>query len=430
MKKILIITYYWPPAGGPGVQRVLKFIKYMPEFGWQPIVLTVAKGEYPAIDRSLESEIPEHCLVYKTRHIEPNILYKSFTGMKTDTPIPVAVLTERRLNWRKRIAHFIRLNFFIPDAKILWMPFAMHTVSRIVRELRPDLILSSSPPPTVHLIARRIKKKYRLKWIADLRDPWTDIYSVQLTGKSRITRRFENRLERNVLMNADEIITVSPALEKKFTSKFGHQTRITVIPNGFDPDDFPGSERLPVSKKFTIVHAGKISATQNPARLFQTFGRMLQTVTGFSTDFELILVGNISPEIRESVREYGIEGFVTETGYVDHKKAIEYMQRAVILLLLIPDTPDNRGILTGKVFEYMASRRPILCIGPPDSDLKAIFEETSSGVICGYDDDPGPSIHKYFDLWRTNRLPQTPPGRIASFSRREQTAKLVSLFGL
>ena len=429
MKKVLIITYYWPPAGGPGVQRVLKFIKYLPESGWQPIVLTVAKGEYPALDRSLESEIPENCIVYKTRHIEPNILYKSFTGMKVDAPIPVAVLTERQLNWRKRIAHFIRLNFFIPDAKILWMPFAMHTGSRIIKEHKPDLILSSSPPPTVHLIARRMKKKYSLKWIADLRDPWTDIYSVQLTGKSSITRRSENRLERNVLIDADEIITVSPALEKKFASKFGDHTRITVIPNGFDLDDFSETDKPMVSKKFTIVHTGKISATQNPVRLFQTFEHMLQTLNGFKNDFELILVGNISSEIRESIREHGIEACVTETGYVDHKKAIEYMQRAAILLLLIPNTPDNRGILTGKVFEYMASRRPIFCIGPPDSDLKEIFEETSAGEICGYDEDPGPSLRKYFDLWHTNRLPQTPLGKIASFSRKKQTARLVSLFG-
>ncbi len=430
MKKVLIITYYWPPAGGPGVQRILKFVKYLPEFGWEPIILTVAKGEFPAIDESLHSEIPAECLVYKTRHLEPNIMYKSFTGMKTDDPIPIAVMTEKDKNWRKRFAHFIRLNFFIPDAKILWLPFAMHAVRHIIATHAPDLILSSSPPPSVHLIARRIKRKYGLRWIADLRDPWTDIYSMQLSQKNKFTRRFEHRLEKKVLKSADQITTVSRVLAQKFAEKIGDDRKTHVIPNGFDPDDFPNRSLTHRSDKFTLLHVGKLSAMQNPTRLIETLDRMLITDATFRSEFQFILVGHLASDLRNLIRKSRIYSNVTEIEYVEHKKAIQYMQNADLLLLIIPDTPDNRGIITGKVFEYMASRRPILCIGPHDSDLKELFEISTTGEICSYDQDPEPFIKKYYDLWHQDRLPLTPTENIQRFSRKELTGELVSLFTL
>jgi hypothetical protein len=187
MKKVLIITYYWPPAGGPGVQRILKFAKYLPDFGWQPLVLTVSKGEYPALDKSLYKEIPQEAEVFKTKSFEPNLLYKKFVGLDQDASIPISVLSEEKSSLKKSLAHWIRINFFIPDAKIGWQPFAITEGKRIIENHQPDIIFSSSPPPTVHLIARRLKKYARLKWVADFRDPWTDIHYYE--NQNRIRRR-------------------------------------------------------------------------------------------------------------------------------------------------------------------------------------------------------------------------------------------------
>ncbi|MCK4715587.1 MAG: glycosyltransferase, partial [Candidatus Marinimicrobia bacterium] len=219
MKKVLIITYYWPPAGGPGVQRVLKFAKYLPEFGWQPIILTVKNGEYPAIDNSLQKEIPANCKVYNTFSIEPNFVYKKFTGMGSDEKIPTAVLAAENTNWKKRLANWIRLNLFIPDAKIGWIPFAVRKGKKIIKAEKPDIIFSSSPPPTVHLIARKLAKWSGIKWVADFRDPWTDIYHYNDVKRSAWSLNRDKDKEKEIVTSADEIITVSQNVAELLNEK-------------------------------------------------------------------------------------------------------------------------------------------------------------------------------------------------------------------
>ena len=304
----------------------------------------------------------------------------------------------------------------------------MRTARKVIAEHAPELIISSSPPPTVHLIARKLKRRYKLPWIADLRDPWTDIYSMQLSAKNRFTRAYELSLEKKVLSAADQITTVSRVLAEKFAQKTGSAKTTHVIPNGYDPDDFTGSESSSAPQKFIILHAGKLSSEQYPERLFIALERMTGTVNGFKDTFEFVFVGHIAPGIRARLAQSGLNPYIREVGYVDHHMAIGYMKSAALNLLVIPDTPDNRGIITGKVFEYLASRRPVLCIGPPDSDLSEIFTITSGGEICAFDEDPEPRIKKYYDLWKRNELPATPVESIRPFSRKELTGKLVGLF--
>jgi hypothetical protein len=281
MKKVLIITYYWPPAGGPGVQRILKFAKYLPDFGWQPIILTVKNGEYPAIDESLINEIPNNCRVFKTNSIEPNNLYKKLIGIKSNQNIPVAVLAEKHQSLKKKIANRIRLNLFIPDAKIGWKPFAVKKSKQIINEFNPDLIFSSSPPPTVHLIAKSLKKYSNLKWVADLRDPWTDIYYYHNLKKSKISTRLDKNLELSVFKSADLLCTVSKDLANIFAGK-KPGLDIKIITNGFDPDDLPDISLKEKYKKFTIAYAGKLNVQQNPNNLWQVLQKLINTNKQFS----------------------------------------------------------------------------------------------------------------------------------------------------
>ena len=351
-RKVLVITYYWPPAGGPGVQRVLKFVKYLPEFGWRPIVLTVKKGEFPALDETLLQDIPVDCLVHKTNSFEPNLLYKKFIGLNDGESIPVAVLAEKKPGWKKRLSNWLRLTFFVPDAKIGWMPYAVKAGTDIIKKEKPDLILSSSPPPTVHLIARGLAKRHKLKWVADFRDPWTGIHYYQRQSRFVLSERFDHDLEQQVLQDADQIITVSKSVERELQRKMAPR-RCTVIYNGFDADDFKNLVAPRQSDKFTLAYTGSFKANQNPDDLWAALQDLARN-DDFKTHFKLHLTGNVHEAIKDSLERYQLSQYVMLEKYVPHTQAISNMRNSAALLFIIPDAPDNKGILTGKLFEYLA----------------------------------------------------------------------------
>ena len=206
MKKVLIITYYWPPLGGAGVQRVLKFAKYLPEFGWQPIVLTVENGDAPVIDKSLFTDIPKECKIYKTKAFQPYNIYKKFTSKPADEKIPSDVLIKKNNSLKEKLSNWIRLNVFLPDAKVGWIPFAFKEGLKIINKENIALIFSSSPPHTVQLIAKKLAKKTGLKLIADLRDPWMELIHYQANKRAFFAKFIESKLERGALDSAEEII--------------------------------------------------------------------------------------------------------------------------------------------------------------------------------------------------------------------------------
>jgi len=427
MKTVLIITYYWPPAGGPGVQRVLKFAKYLPHYNWRPIILTVQNGEYPAVDESLVDEIPEHCNIFKTNSIEPNNIYKKFTGIKKDQTLPVAVLAEKNLNWKKKLANWVRLNLFIPDAKIGWKPFAVKQGKQILNEYNPDLIFSSSPPPTVHLIARSIKKYSGLKWVADLRDPWTDIYYYQNLKKSKISTALDKYLEKSVLKNADRLCTVSNDLVKIFQSK-KEDLNIKVITNGFDPDDLPDIPAIDNFKKFTIAYAGKLNNQQNPINLWKSLQKLTKTNKAFSKDFQMVFMGNFSEEIYNSIKAHRLDKYFIDRGYVSHSTALENLQKSHIKLILIPDTSKNKGIITGKLFENIATGGYVLGIGSKEGDAAKILKETCAGDVYEYSDNLEKIIEDLYDKWKNGSKFEIDNSKIEKYTRKNLTESLVSIF--
>jgi len=429
MKKVLIITYYWPPAGGPGVQRVLKFAKYLPEFGWQPIILTVKNGEYPAHDESLFSDIPKECKVYKTPAIEPFSLYKKFTGMSSDEAIPVAALTEQKISWKKKLAHWIRLNLFIPDARIGWIPFAVKAGKHIIENEKPDIIFSSSPPPTVHLIAQKLAKWSGIKWVADFRDPWTEIYHQDLIKKNKFAHYIDQKLEKKILTNASRISTVSMHIADSFQKKLIRFKKFFVIANGYDDADFI-SNTVNKFDKFTIAYAGKINHQQNPEVLWKICAEIINKNNEFRNNFNILLMGNITQLVHSSLRNNNLSKYTTYLGYVKHKKALEMLKRSTLLLLLIPNTRKNRGIVTGKLFEYLAMNNFILGFGPPDGDAAHILNTTGTGKMFEYSDGEVVQnlISDLFKKWKKNTSIPLNSHNITQFSRKNLTKKLVHTF--
>ncbi len=424
MKKVLIITYYWPPAGGPGVQRVLKFAKYLPEFGWQPIILTVENGEYPAYDESLSKDIPPICKVYRTRSIEPFKLYKKFTGMAENETIPVATLTEEKKNWKKKLAHWIRLNLFIPDAKIGWIPFAVKEGKKIIIKEKPDLIFSSSPPPTVHLIARKLAKWSKLKWVADFRDPWMEIAHLQKSKRCILTESIDSKLEKKVLHDSSKITIISENL-KQLISKKTNPHKVSVIQNGFDKADFQNMGIVP-SEKFTISYIGNLSKQRIPYSLLYALRKLRLHDPEF--DFEFKIVGKICSEFEKEIDKNDLTHFTTISEYKPHDEALKILANSNILLLVINDIPNNLGFVTGKLFEYLACKKPIFAIGPVDGDAAKILRDTDSGVMIDYANFEGAYnlLVTYYINYRTGVNQFIFDS--SKFNRKAITRKLIDLF--
>jgi len=428
LKKVLIITYYWPPAGGPGVQRVLKFAKYLPEFGWQPSILTVKNGEYPAIDISLQKEIPVNCKVYNTFSLEPNFVYKKFTGMGSDEKIPTAVLAAENTNWKKRLANWIRLNLFIPDAKIGWISFAVRKGKKIIKAERPDIIFSSSPPPTVHLIARKLSKWSGIKWVADFRDPWTDIYHYDRVNYSRFADLLNKIKERNVLKNLDGLTIVSTGLVRLLDQKVNKPLISKIIPNGYDQDDFAYISQSKKSNKFTIAYAGKITDQQNPINFWKAIRKIVCENQNFRETLEILLIGKIAPSIIEHIRENSLNEYLVTPGYLEHTDVLKRLNAAEIMLLLIPDTDKNEGILTGKLFEYLALKKFILGFGPIKGNAAKILKRTKCGEMLAYSNFEGITnlLEARFIAWEKGEYfsKSINKNEILKYDRKQLTSEL------
>jgi glycosyltransferase involved in cell wall biosynthesis len=430
MKKVLIITYYWPPAGGPGVQRVLKFAKYLPEFGWQPIILTVKNGEYPAIDNSLQDDVPSSCRVYKTFSLEPNLFYKKFTGMAVDEKIPTAVLTAETTNWKKRLSNWIRLNLFIPDAKIGWIPFAVRKGKKIIKAEKTDVIFSSSPPPTVHLIARKLAKWSGVKWVADFRDPWTDIYHYNDVIRSAWSLNRDKDKEKEIVTSAGEIITVSQNVAELLNEKISNPREMHIIPNGYDETDLDNLEEEPAFDKFTIAYAGKINIQQNPSNLWKILGSMVRENPTFAANFQILLMGNITDEVITEIRQNNLEKELKNLGYVDHQTALKNLQKSHVLLLLIPNTEKNKGIVTGKFFEYINMEKFILGVGPKDGDAAEILAQTNTGRMFEFNDiqEIKNEVKRQYKNRQKRLTQKVNREEIRKYSRQKLTEELVGVF--
>lgn len=395
-KKVLIFTYYWPPAGGAGVQRWLKFTKYLHDFNIEPIIITVdeKQASYAQIDDSLNLEIKEIQRIIKTNSFEPLNIFSFFAGKKN---VPYAGFANvNKKTTMQTISRFIRGNFFIPDPRKGWNKYALKEADTLIKEENIDTIITTGPPHSTHLIGRKLKKKYGLKWICDMRDPWTDIYYYKDLLHIPLVKKLDAKLEKKVLSECDKIITVSSGLKDIFVNKSEeiNADKIHIIPNGYDECDFKTNDRNK-NNKLTVAYVGTMAEIYEPGPFFDAFERSLQN----GIPLELKLVGKVSPPILEELRNRSCSKEVNIVGQVAHEEAIRHMQSADILLLLIPNTTDSKGILTGKFFEYLAAKRPIIAHGPKNGDIDKILKHTMSGELFDFNDTGG-MINKIESIYK------------------------------
>ena len=422
MKKVLIITYYWPPSGGAGVQRWLKFAKYLPEYGWQPVILTVDPlyASYPQRDESLAGEIDPQCMVYTTKSFELYNVYKFLSGKKE---VPYGgFANESKEGLLQKASKFIRGNFLLPDPRKGWNRYALKKASELILQFNIDTVVTTSPPHSTQLIGLKLKQKFNIKWIADLRDPWTDIYYYNQFKHTALARTIDLQYERKVVENADLLVTVSEDVKRIFAGKSSLPVaaKTVVIPNGFDEDDFL-LKQVPAETKKVITYTGTISEAYPVDCFLQALSALDQ---GLKSQILIRFVGKVPPSVVQKFRNTQLE--IELVGYVDHPKSIEYLFRSTLLLLVIPEVKNNHGILTGKFFEYLASQKPILAIGPTKGDLAKIIQETNCGQLFDYQDAEG--MRRFIVASLNN--PVTEPSvseRASQYSRKQLTGKIAQL---
>ena len=388
IKKVLIITYYWPPSGGAGVQRWLKFVKYLPEFNIHPYVLSVDPqyASFPVLDESLEKEVPESVQVFKTKSREPFSFYKKITG---ESEIPYAgFVNQGNPGLLNKIARVIRGNLFIPDARVGWNKFALKKAIEIIQKYEIDTLITTSPPHSTQLIGLKLKNKTGVNWIADLRDPWTDIYYYKQMYHTIWAKKLDEKYETKVLETADFTIVVSKSIKKLFENKFPHinKNKIHVIPNGYDEPDF-NFDLKSSKEEFIITHIGTLSNSQDIDSFLSAFKQLSKNNP--STSFLLRFVGNVSSLHQSRIKKLGLTRITKYYSHVSHHESIKFMMGSSILLLSLAKIEGNKGILSGKLFEYLAVQRPILGIGPPDGDASDIIKECNAGKMFDYVDMAG-----------------------------------------
>lgn len=428
MKKALIITYYWPPSGGPGVQRWLKFIKYLPQQGFEPTVLTVddRQAYYPLRDEKLASEIPPDVRVIRTPTFEPFGLYGQITG-KRHLPKP-GFAGEEKPGLIQSIIRFIRGNFFIPDPRKGWNRHLIKTALQLCRQESFAVIITSSPPHSTQLAGLKLKRLTGLPWIADLRDPWTDIYYYQEFRHLPFVKKRDKQMERRVLEQADAVIVVSRSIKNLFLSKSPRITpeKIHIIPNGFDPSDFTPQPR-PDSGRMMITYTGTMAANYNT----DGFVEALETLVRNNPDIRLHInfIGKISPAITRKMEQHALDGYFEFTDYLPHHEVLHHTRAANILLLVVPDVAHNEGILTGKLFEYLATGSTILGIGPPAGDAGDIIRETNQGTMFHYSDVGGMTafLTDCYRRWETGDMLRRDNSRAQAYSRPQLTKTLATL---
>jgi glycosyltransferase involved in cell wall biosynthesis len=424
LKRVLIIAYYWPPAGGGGVQRWLKFTKYLPQTGWQPIIYTPENPNYPDTDETLVEEVAPHVEVIKRPIWEPYTVYQRLIGKKKSDKVDPGFFEEAsRQSFMKRFSIWVRGNLFIPDARRFWIRPSVRFLEAYLRQHPVDVILSTGTPHSMHLIARELKKRTGLPWVADFRDPWTKIEFYHKLQLGRRADSLHHQLEKAVMQEADHLITVSWNWAEDFR-KIGAKA-VTVITNGYDPEDFR-HKPPPLSREFTISHIGTFAGDRNPVILWECLQELADEDPAFGEALQIRLTGKTDPGIFRSLAAHHLKTRTVHSPYVPHADAIQEMQSAQLLLLLINQVDDNApGRIAGKIFEYIAANRPVLCLGPENGDAARVLAETNAGRVFSWNAkaELKAQIRKWFDAFQSGNLQAESDG-MTQFSRPVLTEKL------
>ena len=433
MKRVLIISYYWPPTGGSGVQRWVKFAKYLPAEGWQPVIYTPENPEQLAVDASLEAEVPAEAEVIRRRIVEPYEMYKKLLRKSGHSKEAVEVnpVNAQNKSFLQKVAMWIRGNFFRPDPRCLWIRPSVKFLKEYLKEHPVDLIVSTGPPQSMHLIGRLLAKETGLPWIADFRDPWTKIFYFKHLQMTRATVKWHKKMEKKVLDDATVVVAVSPLVQQEFQAMT--QTPVELITNGFDECDFTATKNTEANggpdREFVITHTGLFAADGNPTVLWDVLAEKCSKDESFKKLMKIKLVGKTDEQILKSIEDAGLSENLEDMGYQPHAVAVEQQRKASLLILPLRKEPEYKAVLPGKLFEYLASWRPVLGIGQTDGAMSMILNNTKTGFVLNWDDKM--SIEKYIDIcWKDhlNGRLSVEDADISQFTRRNLTRRMAQLF--
>ena len=422
MKKALIICYYWPPAGGPGVQRWLKFVSHLKSFDIAPVVYVPENPNYPIIDKDLVSQIPADVTILKHPIKEPYKFAAIFSKKKTQQ-ISSGIISNKKSSFLEKLLLFIRGNYFIPDARVGWVSPSVVFLKHYLKTHPVDCIISSGPPHSLHLIGLELQKDLHLPWIADFRDPWTTIHYHKSLLLTKASAGKHKALESLVLNTANHILVTSPSTQKEFSLLTN--TPITVITNGFEPLEV---KHQGLDARFSIAHIGSLLTQRNPTVLWEVLSELVKEDPVFAQDLEISLTGVVSDQVLSSIALVGLTKNTTLKGYVPHKQAVMLQHKAQILLLLEQDSEDTKAIIPGKLFEYLQAHRPIIAIGPKGSDIEGIINTTESGVYIAANQKEAlkKQLLTYYSAYKKDAL-FIPSKNLELFTRKNLTKKVADV---
>ena len=382
MKRVLIISYYWPPAGGISVIRPLKLAKYISEFGWEPIVCTAENPHFPFEDENAAKDIPKNLEVLKVPIVEPYEIYKKLTGQKHKSALADVIQNAPKRSFLHNLSVWIRGNFFIPDARCLWIKPVVNELTKYLKENPVDAIITTGPPHSVNRIGYLLNEKLQIPWLADLQDPWTQVDYYKHFKISKWAHRRHRKMENQIFDNADLITIVSNSWKTDLESIGA--SNVEVVPLGYDTTDF--SENIKLDSNFTLTHLGLLGEDRNPTILIEVIADLCKLDSNFSKYFRLQLVGKVNDRLKNLVKKLDLSEQVSFIGQVNRDEALEIMQASQLLLLLLNKAENVGGRIPGKVFEYFGSRRPVLSLGPNNTDIEKMLSESGAGENIDYSD--------------------------------------------
>lgn len=419
--RVLIVAYYVPPAGGPAVQRVLQFVEFLGQEGWTPEILTVRKGVYPNRDPALLDRLPPADRIHRTPALDPYAIYQALTG-KGEEDLPTGSM-EEGTSWTEALAKWVRANVFLPDARVGWWPFAVYRGLRLLRSGRYDAVITSGAPHSVHLTGHTLRRWTGVPWVADLHDPWTDISYYDDLPHTVWARRLDAALERAVLSSASAVTTVSPSWADLFAEKADNTYH--VVENGFSDDEFEGVEEDPPNDTFVLAHVGKLYKSRTPTVVWRALARLRDEDR--IPNLTVRLIGTVDPVVEQSIQRYDLGAIVERVAFVPHEDAIRAMARSTLLLLVIESFAQAEGMITSKLYEYLASGRPVLGVGPPDGDASALLRTHDAGAMVGWDavDRAANVIATHYEAWAQG-TPRSGADReaLTKHTRRHQARRM------
>lgn len=422
-KKVLIITYYWPPSAGSGVQRWLKFAKYLPEFGWEPVIFTPENPDFDLQDESLLKEIKPDLEVLKFPIWEPYSLFRSLKREKIkDTS---KVLEKKDKSTVDRLGIWARANFLIPDPRIFWVKPAIEFLQGILSINQIEAIITTGPPHSLHLIGRELKRKTNIFWLADFRDPWSQWEFFDTLPMTSLVRKKHQKMELTVLQEADIVTTISPTFQQDLANMAGKN--VSLLTNGFDPDDLPDNwdSKGNPTESIEIIYTGVIDAIRNPIPFIRAFQKVYQEK---KIEAHLRFVGKVSATVEEFVhKDPWLKDYIHFEGYVSHQEVFKYYKKADLLLLILTDSKNAKGNIPGKIFEYLATGRPVLALGDPKGDSAQILHVSPKNAVFKHTDQEG--IEAFLSQFNPNPSSED-KADTAQYSRRNLTKTLAKLLDL